>query len=129
MNYKIVGFGHYYKYGKVKRLYEQLDIFISKSIYEHYLKGRIKIKTGAYKLYLKQFGLKSLVSILVSNTLMKTAKSFKSTISRESRSKKEIGTEVLPLVWMQLSSGIEKLVEQQKQIIGILRNIEGQLKF
>lgn len=117
LNYQILGFGHYYKYGQVKRLYEALDIYISKKVYQHYLRARVRVVNGAYKRYLQQCGLKSLLGLLPS--VAPKPKKSPIDVAKVRAKEAPMHTEesLMSIAYL------EKLVEQQKQIIGLLKDI------
>lgn len=117
LNDQILGFGHYYKYGQVKRLYEALDIYISKMVYQQYLRHRVRVVNGAYKRYLRQCGLKSLLELLPS--IARKPKKASSIVPQPRAKNHPMHTEesLMSITYL------EKLVEQQKQILGLLKDI------
>lgn len=117
LNYQILGFGHYYKYGTVKRLYESLDVFISKTIYTHYLRNRVTVEKGAYKRFLKRNGLKELVGLLPTGVKTVTLLKKSTTVSKPKHYQVANDETVSSIPYL------EKIIEQQKQMIGLLKDM------
>lgn len=68
VNYKIIGFGHYYKYGKVFSIYEELDKYTRFNIRRYYtktcsLEASKSLNTTLTNEFLKNLGLKCLTDI------------------------------------------------------------------
>lgn len=117
INRKITGFGHYYKYAKAKRIFAQLDRYVIKTINEHYIKGRMIIPRGAYKEYLNCQGLRSLEKIIAPYESPKIQK--KTSNTRTIKPSMEVKTH-----YIDYTPYLEKLIEQQKQVIGLLKGIQ-----
>ena len=121
INTKIRGFGHYYKFAKVRRQYEILDGYICKHMYLLYLKNRVSIPKGAYRKFLYSIGLQSLLDIYTRD-IKQPLKAFIPTTKKS----QSIAVE---LPWG-MGEGLEylnKLITQQKQIIGLLKEISTKL--
>lgn len=123
INHKIRGFGHYYKYAQAKKHYEQLDTFITKTIYSLYLKNPYYIPHGAYRKYLYENGLASLSSIIRTNTKRTSAKSQPTPHKYQKEPAQTLG-----LHPSDYQHYFEKLIEQNKQTLGLLKDIRNALQ-
>lgn len=112
LNHLIKGFGHYYKYGNVKKIYNRLDSFIRHCIRKSLKISYPKLKKYGYHLY----NLEAIWEGTKANTLQNTKKKPLKSIGI-AQSKLGIPSTELLLI----NENLQHLVRQQKEIIGLIK--------
>lgn len=125
LNNQVLGFGHYYKLGQTKQIFEELDAFIRSRLRRYIQRNKdAKDKQGNLILtnqILKELGLKSLTDIYKKYTSKKSNKSRKT-----SKSDRKAGKGTTVAKWTELEQ--ISLKYRQKQILNQLKELTTSVK-
>jgi len=132
LNNQILGFGHYYKLGQTKQVFEELDAFIRSRLRRYIQRDKnSKDKQGNLILTnacLKSMGLKSLLEIYQKYALKKNIKLRKSGKSKIKTGKRERNLQLVELQEISSRYRQKQILLELKKLTALTRNLEKKIR-